>query len=141
VRPPPRPTSTSTSTSTVNPPHPAPSLHASALANLALFTGHSSPPPAPTNFIFSLSDITKLPSWRLTPSPTLLLCHATLFDNDLFACVQLVAEECDPGTLFVVVSKELRTGYRTGIETLHSERMEMTWGTGTVYIQRRVLPD
>ena len=86
----------------------------------------------------TVSDITKFAEWKLTPSPTLLLCHATLFDNDLFACVQLIAEECEPGTVFILVSKELRTGFRTGIETLYSGRREMTWGTGTVYIQRRV---
>jgi hypothetical protein len=114
-----------------------PALHQSALANLEIFKSHV--PSSKCVFDLRCEDLTKLTSWKIQPVPDVLLCHATLFDNDLFSTVQLIAEECPPGTLFVVVSKELRTGFITGIETLWRGRMEFSWGVGTVVIQRRVV--
>ncbi|GMH48865.1 hypothetical protein TrLO_g14407 [Triparma laevis f. longispina] len=120
-----------------------PTLHENALHNLNLWRtneeeAHCNSTPPRIEFVFTCGDITKIPNFKLTPNPTLLLCHATLFDKDLFACVQLTCENCDPGTTFVMVTKELRTGYVTGIETLGCRQYEMSWGWATIYIQRRV---
>jgi len=89
-------------------------------------------------FEFVEGDITAIPGFTLSPSPTVVFCHATLFDNDLFACVQLICENCPPSTLFVMVTKQLRTGQRTGIETISQRQHKMSWGHATVYLQRRV---
>jgi hypothetical protein len=40
-----------------------------------------------------------------------------------------------------MVSNPLRTGKATGIETIVSSQRKMSWGEGTVYIQRRMLDD
>ncbi|GMH78969.1 hypothetical protein TL16_g07991 [Triparma laevis f. inornata] len=120
-----------------------PTLHENALHNLSLWrkkeleTFCSSTPPL-ISFNFTNADISKIPNFKLTPNPTLLICHATLFDNDLFACVQLISENCEIGTTFIMVTKELRTGGVTGIETLGRKQWEMSWGWATIYIQRRV---
>ena len=73
----------------------------------------------------------------LDPEPDVILIHATLFDNDLVAVCQLLCESCKAGCFFVMVTKELRTGDRTGIETLKVEQHAMSWGNATVYIQRK----
>ncbi|GMH93050.1 hypothetical protein TrST_g13700 [Triparma strigata] len=118
-------------------------LHANALQNLELWRKkeedtHTQCTPPSTEFFFTCGDIAKIEGFKLKPNPTLLICHATLFDNDLFACVQLTAENCDVGTTFVMVTKPLRTGFVTGIQTLSSRQYEMSWGWATIYIQRRV---
>ena len=113
------------------------SLHKVALGNLDRW--NASFAPSPCSFSLRQGDIAKIEGFELNPKPTLLICHATLFDNDLFAAVQLVAENCDVGTTFVMVTKELRTGCKTGIETLSTAQYPMSWGDAvTVYVQRRV---
>ena len=113
------------------------SLHKIAQENLRRWNASFSP--SPCSFFFSCGDISKIDGYKLSPSPTLLICHATLFDNDLFAAVQLIAENCEVGSTFVMVTRELRTGTKTGIETLSLRQWPMSWGKSvTVYIQRRV---
>jgi len=73
------------------------------MENLSIFEASQG---ARRRFEFRSEDITKFTTWKVTPEPTLLMCHATLFDNDLFACVQLMSEECETGTMFIMVSRE-----------------------------------
>ena len=115
-----------------------PALHANALQNLEIWRRKEVETNAPplTEFFFKCADIARIN--KLDPNPTLLLCHATLFDDDLFACVQIIAENCDVGTTFTMVTKALGTGLDTGIETLGSQQCKMTWGETTVFTQRRV---
>ena len=112
------------------------SLHKAALGNLDRWNASFSP--SPCSFSLVRGDIEKIEGFKLNPNPTLLICHATLFDKDLFAAVQLIAENCDVGTTFLMVTKELRTGSKTGIETLSNEQFPMSWGNAvTVYVQVR----
>jgi hypothetical protein len=76
--------------------------------------------------------------WRCVPPPALVLIHATVFDGDLFAAIQLGCEQCPVGCWFLCVTKELRTGRVTGIETVERVRCQASWGEATVALQRRV---
>ena len=118
-----------------------PGLHASALRNLDLWNRHDhrmqSDDPCRTKFNFVQGDLMDMCGKTMDPCPTLVIIHATLFDNDLFAVCQLLCESVSPGCFFLMVTKELRTGAATGIETLHACQHFMSWGNATVYIQRK----
>mmetsp|Transcript_11859 Transcript_11859/g.15513 ORF Transcript_11859/g.15513 Transcript_11859/m.15513 type:complete len:221 (+) Transcript_11859:31-693(+) len=66
-----------------------------------------------------------------------VLIHATVFDNDLMARIQLKAEQMLAGTFFIVVSKELRTGVVTGIQTIQQYRFKASWGEATISLQMK----
>lgn len=88
-----------------------------------------------TEFLFFHEDLTT--STNVPTDVDLVIVHATLFDDELMESVQRIGEGFSRGTLFVMVSKPLRTGRATGIRTLTESRQSMTWGSGTIYVQQR----
>uniref|UniRef100_A0A7S3LIF8 Histone-lysine N-methyltransferase, H3 lysine-79 specific n=1 Tax=Aplanochytrium stocchinoi TaxID=215587 RepID=A0A7S3LIF8_9STRA len=111
------------------------SLHNHALHNLSLWeTKRKSTTKSNTRFKFICDDFRNVN----VAKADLIICHATLFDNDLMASIQLMAESCASGTVFMIISKRLRTGHITGIKTITSKQLPMSWGVGTVTIQVKV---
>ena len=135
-----------------------PSRHEQALRNLSIWDTHiSSPQQQAPKFEFILDDFTKYS----IADANLVIVHATVFDDDVMACVERQCEECAPGTWFVMVSKPLGVGYSNGNDMKTEDlgcggrgrnastfrvfktwnvldQGGMDWGLGKVYIQRRV---
>ncbi|CAM9259663.1 unnamed protein product [Chrysoparadoxa australica] len=108
------------------------SLHLQALTNLKHWQGRDR---ATTAVDFLQGDLSEVTWWQ---DATVVIIHATVFDPDLMAHIQWRAEQCPVGVWFLVVTKELRCGPITGIETVEMHRCLATWGEATVYLQRRV---
>lgn len=74
----------------------------------------------------------------------LVVCHATLFSEELMSRVQDICESscCLKGCFFVMVSRCLAVGDDTGIENCElgaiTRTRMMDWGPATVYVQRKV---
>jgi SAM-dependent methyltransferase len=72
------------------------------------------------------------------PSADLIFCHATVFNPSLMAALQQLCDACQPGTIFVMVTKPLQESLNNNIQTLEEWRLRMNWGEATVYIQKKV---
>jgi hypothetical protein len=71
---------------------------------------------------------------RWTSDADLVLCHATVFSDNLLEATALACATCRPGTRFIFVSRPL---VHPEIETLRKGQLEMNWGQATVYLQKR----
>ena len=118
-------------------------LHAQALQNWKRWNeneliGASRVIEPGTKFHFICGDMAEYQD--MIDDASLVIVHATLFDEKLMDVVQQLCESCFSGdaacsTWFVMVSKPLR-GPR--FETLSVEHCRMSWGYACVYIQRSV---
>jgi Histone methylation protein DOT1 len=109
-----------------------PDLHQQAMLKLQQWTETSQRNGGKVEF--HCDDFTRH-STRIAQDADLIWIHATVFGDMLFANVQEICESCRPGTLFVLVSRPLR---ENTIETLLSARLQMSWGDGMVFVQRRI---
>ena len=82
---------------------------------------------------FVAEDFTS-PTDGWTRDADLVLCHATVFSEDLMKATANACAACRPGTHFVLVSKPL---VHPKIETLWKGQLDMSWGQATVYLQKR----
>ena len=129
-----------------------PGLHHKALENLKLWNDANKlvgTAQEETKFEFLFGDFTKIfqlnegsVGSRNIPPNSLIICHSTLFDNDLMAALQCLAESdaCPIGTYFLFVSNCLRknsVSRRTGIEEIERGEYGCTWGEATFYLQRK----
>jgi hypothetical protein len=71
---------------------------------------------------------------RWTRDADLVLCHATVFSDNLLEATANACATCRPGTRFLFVSKPL---VHPEIETLQKGQLGMSWGQATVYLQKR----
>lgn len=62
--------------------------------------------------------------------------HATVFEDSLMQQLNQSCRQCREGTYFVMVSKPLQVN--DGIVTLRTEQLDVDWGQGTVYLQRKL---
>lgn len=81
---------------------------------------------------FQTCDFLQNTDWVAQAS--IVLCHATVFQDDLFDLLQIFCERCRPGTYFAMVSRPLQSDR---FETIHQWQLDMTWGLATVYLQQR----
>lgn len=91
----------------------------------------------------AVTDWTDMASIIASLSPgklNIILIHATLFDLKLMSCIQRICCDCPKGTFFISVSKCLLSQHseKVEFELLEESEREMTWGMGTIYIQRRL---
>jgi SAM-dependent methyltransferase len=70
-------------------------------------------------------------------SADLIFCHATVFNPSLMAALQQLCDACEPGTIFVMVTKPLQESSSNNIQTLEEWQLRMNWGEATVYIQQK----
>jgi len=111
------------------------SLHGQAMSALSILKEH-----AAFRARFSKADVDLVMADFTTidwSDAEVVIIHATVFDRDLMARIQLKAYDMPAGTFFIVVSKEIRTGVVTGIETLEQYRFQLSWGEATVSLQTK----
>jgi Histone methylation protein DOT1 len=87
---------------------------------------------------FHCCDFTVQTEWIDTAD--LILIHCTVFEDALFDLTCQLCSRARPGTWIVTVSRPLNnapTGPAT-FECISDVHLEMSWGIGRVYVQRRV---
>jgi SAM-dependent methyltransferase len=83
---------------------------------------------------FVTGDFTASTDWW-TRDADLVVCHATVFSENLMQATANACAKCRPGTRFLFVSKPL---VHPDIETVRKGQLDMSWGEATVYLQKRI---
>jgi Histone methylation protein DOT1 len=85
---------------------------------------------------FQCCDFTTRTDW--IDSADLIFMHCTVFEDSLFELACDLCSRVKPGTWIVTVSRRLQSAEAFIFECVSELQLELSWGLGRVYVQRKL---